>query len=305
MDKPQNCVGRNKVKREGFALLITLSVLAVLMALTGVLLGYFDSVRKDAIMTKALIQGNLYYADIKKTITGFKEKKTLFTTLYETALPLASVDGRFNLVLHCHPASNGVNINWLAYENSEAMAKQYAMAEKVFDALVERYEIQDGMRLKELVLQETREGKEKFIEKEDSRVLQKNGIISFQQFTSIIAAYQFEVDDPKIGAVPWKKFFLFRPMTKKIDGNYLSAELVALLFDIDLEIVKEEWIEGVTKLKAFVESYGALYNKKIFIDGFSEEAVCRVNYTYRGEQFAFTFTDSEGEVKNFEFNGKQ
>ena len=305
MDKPQNCSSHYCVKREGFALLITLSVLAVLMALTGVLLGYFDSVRKDAVATKALIQADLYYTDIKKTITGFKDKKMLFTTLYETSLPLASEDGRFAITLNCQPLSNGVNINWLAYEESDAMAEQYSLAEKVFDRLVEQYEIQDAMRLKELLLQEVRGGGHRFIEKEDSRLLQKNGIISFQQFESVITAYQFEVDDPKIGTVPWKQFFIFRPMTQKIDGNYLSAALISILFDIDLEIVKEEWIEGVTKLKAFVQEYGAVYNKKIFRDKFNEEAVCKVNYTYMGEQFAFTFIDSDGEVKNFEFNGKQ
>lgn len=66
MDKPKKIVRVAISMRKGFALLITLSVLAVLMALTGVLLGYFGEVRKDAMATNALIQGNLYYTDIKK-----------------------------------------------------------------------------------------------------------------------------------------------------------------------------------------------------------------------------------------------
>ncbi|MCF6205631.1 MAG: hypothetical protein L3J47_01880 [Sulfurovum sp.] len=52
-------------KRSGFALIITLSVLMVVIALTGVLIGYLDTARRDASQTKALIQANLFFADTK------------------------------------------------------------------------------------------------------------------------------------------------------------------------------------------------------------------------------------------------
>ena len=60
MDKPKYTIHRRVPHRKGFALFITLSVLAVIIALTGILLSYFDEVRKDAETTKALIaSGNV------------------------------------------------------------------------------------------------------------------------------------------------------------------------------------------------------------------------------------------------------
>jgi hypothetical protein len=305
MDEPKNSTVSRYEKRAGFALLITLSVLAVLMGLTGILLGYFDMVRKDAVTTKALIQGNLYYVDIKKIIKGFKDKKTLYTTLYMMPLPLESPDKKFNMILNCHPRANGININWLAYEDSNKMFEKYNLAEKVFESIVQNYEIEDATRLKELLLQEIKADKTNWIGKEDSRLLQKNGIISLKQFESVLARYQFEVDDTEISKIPWKKYFVFYPDMEKIDGDYLSGELISVLFDMDPQLVKDEWVQGTTKLKNFVQNSGESYNPKIFTEEFIEEAECEVQYAYRDERFAFTFIDSDGEVKNFEFNGKQ
>ena len=303
MDKPKNSISDVSNKR-GFALLITLSVLTVLMALTGVLLSYFDEVRKDAIVSKALIQGNLYYIDIQKIIKGFKKKKILFTTLYQMPIPLVSPDGRFNLLLICHPRANGINVNWLGKEDDPKMTVQYAAARKVFESISQTYDLEDPGRLEELLLDEMSSEKS-FIPRSNNRLLQKNGIISFKQFEHILQQYQFETDDQKVSQVPWEKYFVFGNTDKLIDGDYLSAELIALLFDIDLETVKEEWTEGGMKLKDFVQQMGGVYNDKLYAQEFVEAAKCSVQYAYQDERFEFTFQDNDGEVKDFEFNGKQ
>jgi hypothetical protein len=304
MDKPYNHIDENIAGKRGFALLITLSVLAVLMALTGVLLGYFDTVRKDAGMTKAMIQGNLYYADIRKIIKGFKEKKILFTTLYQMPIPLSSPDGRFNVLLQCRPRANGVNINWLGKEEDPKMAAQFSLAQELLDRISQRYNLEDSGRLEELI-QEEMSDKKGFIQKDNNRLFQKNGMISFQQFKAVLQRYQFETDDQKVFQIPWEKYFVFGDTGMLIDGDYLSAELIALLFDIDFEIVQEEWAEGSMKLKDFVEQRGGTYQDGLYAKEFVEEVTCSVQYQYQDGRYAFRFVESQGEVKNFEFNGKR
>ncbi len=303
MDKP-GYRSSNTRQRKGFALLITLSVLAVLIALTGVLLSYFDTVRKDAAATKALIQADLYYTDIRKIIESFKEKKTLYTTLYQMPVPLQSPDGRFDILLMCRPRANGININWLAKENDPKMTLQYETARKLFENIVQTYDLEDAGRLEELLLEEM-QGKKPFIVKEHNRLLQKNGIISFKQFGHILQRYQFETDDQKVSRIPWEKYFVFGDSGELVDGDYLSAELVATLFDIDPESVKDEWIEGGMKLRDFVRNMGGEYSDKLYAQEFVEEVKCNVQYAYEDGHYAFMFIDSEGEVKGFEFNGKQ
>ncbi|RRS31374.1 MAG: hypothetical protein P794_04130 [Epsilonproteobacteria bacterium (ex Lamellibrachia satsuma)] len=309
MDKPEYIIDRRISHRKGFALIITLSVLAIVIALTGVLINYLDEVRQDATQTKALIQGDLCYTDIRKIFKNFKKKKTLYTTLYLIPVPIVSPDGRFSMLLKCRPLANGINVNWLGLGNSQVMAGQYNEAQKIFDAIVQTYDLEDATRLQEMLLEEIG-GEGKFAQKEQSRLRQKNGIISYEQFEGILSRYQFETDDLKVSSVPWKKFFVFNPLEKEpkdnvMDGDYLSAELIALLFDIDLATVKEDWIEGETKLKSFIQNNGGSYDQKLFAQKFLERSQCEVQYSYANERFKFRFIDIQGEVKNFEFYGKQ
>lgn len=307
MDKTQSTgiIGKN---RQGFALLLTLSVLSVIIALTMVLLSYFEEVRQDAGETKALIQADLYYADITSIFQRFKDKKTLFSVLYRTALPLDDPDGRFSLILYCTPLSKGVNINWLGLEaNSEKEALQ-SVAQELFEALAEEYDIEDAGRLQEMLYEEIGGNKE-FIFKEQSRLHQKKGIISFKQFAEIVSRYQFEVDDPEIGMVPWKKYFSFSPESEKIDVEYSSPELIAYLFEMDISTA-EEWTSAIERdtLENFVQANGGDYaQRKNILAGkdFLDETECTVSYALLEEQYRFSFEYRQGEAKHFEFYGKQ
>ncbi len=307
MDKTQYINSRVK-SRQGFALMITLSVLSVIIALTMVLLSYFEKVQQDASNTKALIQANVYYADITKIFQDFKDKKSLFSILYTMSLPLSTPDNKFSLILQCEPLSKGVNINWLGLENSNEQGALQTVAQDLFDALADEYTIEDPRRLQEMLYEEIG-SKNKPVLKEQSRLLQKNGIISYKQFTDIISRYQFEVDDPKIGNVPWKKYFSFFANSKKIDGEYSSPELIAYLFEIDLSTV-EEWAFSIDKstLNSFVDENGGNYaeRKNILVNKeFLDETECSVSYALAGEQYRFRFEYIQGEAKYFEFYGKQ
>lgn len=292
----------------GFALMITLSVLSVIIALTMVLLSYFEEVQDDASDTKALIQANLYYADVSTIFKGFKNKKTLFSVLYRRPLPLHSDDGRFSLVLKCEPLSKGVNINWLGLEGDAKEQARLNMAQELFETLAQQYGIEDAGRLLEL-LHEEMGGKGKFIAKAQSRLHQKKGIISYEQFADIVSRYQFEADDTNVARVPWQKYFSFSPEFKKIDIEYSSPELISYLFVIDLMTVKE-WEASLERvsLETFVRTNGGDYgSKKIFFAGkvFLEQTQCFVRYALDGDFYRFRFEYREGEAKNFEFYGKE
>jgi hypothetical protein len=293
----------NISQRRGFALMVTLSILAVVISLTAVLLGYFTKVQKEAHSTTALIQANIYYADILTQFNKFKDKKVLFDILYITPLPLNSDDGRFSMNLICEPLSKGVNINWLS--SSKTLLKDEA--EALFEMLAMQYNLRDAGRLLELIKEEIgkSENRDDF---EKRRLHKKEGIISFRQFEQVLSLYQFESDDDKVGEIPWDKYFSFSLTSQKIDAEYASAELIAYLFDLDIQSVKE-WTNAIDKssLAHFVTDNGGDFASKTkLIAGkkFLDESVCEVHYGSVGEQYSFRFEYIRGEAKHFEFYGK-
>jgi len=307
MDKTQE-IDPNIEMRQGFALMVTLSILSVVMALTMVLLGYFTQVQKESHDTKALIQGNIYYADIIEQFSKFKNKKTLFDILYKMPLPLNSEDGRFSMTLMCEPLSKGMNINWLI--SPKTLLKDEVDA--LFEMIAMEYNLRDAGRLLELILEEigSVDTSQEFTQ---SRLHKKDGIISFRQFEQVLSRYQFESDDDKVGLIPWDKYFSFSfPLDpQKIDAEYASAELIAYLFDIDIQSVRE-WTntlpEEKISLQQFVQDNGADYaGKSNIIAGdkdFLDKTSCEVHYTASGSQYSFRFEYIQGEAKHFEFYGQ-
>ena len=307
MDKTQTTFLDVRQKK-GFALLITLSVLSILIALSIVLLSYFEKVQKDAADTTAMIQADVYYSDITDVFSKFKNKKTLFTTLYRTSVPLRTKDGRFVMTLRCKALSNGVNINWLNMEKKTGMRDAFNFAQVVFDMLAQDYDLEDANRLQEMLSEEIG-GKKKFVKKEYSRLRQKKGIISYEQFAKIVSAYQLEVDDLHVSKVPWKKYFTFSDSAKLIDAEYSSPELISVLFDMDLQSVRE-WYNDPEKssLQSFVQNNGGDYaSRKTIIVGktFLGESMCTVSFKSVNRQYQFRFEYIQGEAKHFEFYGKK
>ncbi len=88
-------------------------------------------------------------------------------------------------------------------------------------------------------------------------------------------------------------------------GDYLSPELLAILFNIDKEVIEGEWTEAEGALKTFLSNNGITYDTKLFAEAFVDRSRCEVSYGYEEERYMFSFVDEEGEVKNFEFYGKQ
>ena len=292
-------------KKRGFALMITLSVLSVIIALTMVLLSYFEKVQEDATNTKALIQANLYYANIVDIFTKFKDKKQLFSILYTTALPLRTPDGQFSLYLNCQPMNTGINVNWLGFENNSTKQALYSVTMEMFEGLSDSYKIEDLSRLLEMIKEEiaTQEGA---TEEPEQRLFQKKRIISYLQFSDIISRYQFEVDDPNVSKIPWEKYFSFYPDALSINIEYSSAELIATLFDIDVKSVRE-WkgkILDKEPLQTMVTDNGGDYGKRSTIlesSAFLGASECMVTYGVSGTHYRFKFEYIGTEAKYFEF----
>jgi len=296
-------------RRKGFALILALSVLAVVITLTGVLVGYLDRAREDASATKALIQGNVYFSDIKKMLKGFNGRQALYHTLYLAPVSLTSQNGDFSLVMQCMPMDRGVNINWLAYANVSLMDPQYNAVRKVFDTLVEMYGLDDPIRLEEMLL--ARIGKVGSPEgTAQNRIPVTKGILSYRQFQEVLEAYRFETDDAKVGKIPWRDYFTFLPVSSSpkenlIEGDYLDPPILSILFDMEESLIEEEWVKAQGALKRFLSSQGIVPDKKFYGQRFLDRSECSVTYTYEGAQYMFTFVDNKKEVKYFEFYGKQ
>ena len=301
--------------RKGVVLFITLSVIAAMLALVGAIFAYLEKSREKASHTAAIIQADLIFRDSKNTIgallkRGSKDKeikKTILDTLYLAPVTLqAEGDDEMFVTLDCQPLDGGININWLGLENNSSAQLFYNTAQSLFDRLIEAYNIQDAS----LLLSHIRyaiDGEDNSEVRAQGRLEQKKGIIKLSQIQNIARAYRFEADDNAVEDIIWDKYFSFDAQSMVVDGNYLSAELIALLFDMELETVKEEWFEG-DDLKAFVSSNGgdiSQYNTKLFASEMIERMSCHISYGYQGNVYALGFDYLEGKAEKFEFLGKQ
>jgi len=312
MDKQHQTIVKNVKHQKGFALILTLSVLAVVIALTSVLLGYFTQVYQDATATKALIQGNLYYNDIKTILNKKKSRKSVYEDfLYLSSLPLGAPKTNFLLNLHCYPLANGVNINWLGLEENQKFAAQSSVAESLFLAIVEKYHLKDGNRLHTLLVEHMGKVGEKSIVLEEERLRERGAIGSFQVFQEILERYQLASDDANVLKVPWRELFVFYPMPSSpkenvIDARYLSSTFIQLLFDVDMDIINEYQEGNQLNFSQLIQEQTAeTLNRKLYKEKFVAQTECEVSYKYAQNWFRFTFVDIQGEVKNFEFYAKQ
>jgi hypothetical protein len=294
--------------RKGFALLLTLSILTIVIGLSSILINYMSTARSSAISTKALIQGNIFYADIQNVLKKFqKQKDTLYEILYETPIPFA-FENRLDILLKCKPLANGVNINWLAYGQDSKFTAQYEATQKVFEYLAQRYNIANITLLEDKLIAriQNKEDYNDFL----VRLNNKKFILSYKDFEKVLFEYLQEENDTNIIKIPWNRYFVYNivdkdPKKNLIDGNYISSELMFVLFDIEVDIIRDEWVYGESKLDKFLNNYGVKFDKNLFTQKFYMQTQCEVYYDYMDNRFKFTFDDIDNEVKNFEFYGRQ
>jgi len=309
MDKLSEFRKKTVASRKGFALLLTLSILAIVIGLSSTLVSYMSTARNSATSTRALIQGNIFYADIQAVLKKFQsQKETLYKILYKTPVPFEMDNNRLSIMLKCEPLANSVNINWIAYGNDSKFDAQYQAAQKVFEYLAQRYNLVNINLLEEQIIARIKNQDES--DDFSDRLKSKKFILSYKDFEKILFEYSQEENDKNIIKIPWNKYFVYNmvdkdPKNNLIDGNYMSAELISVLFDMEIDIIREEWEIGETKLGDLLNNNGIGFNKNLFEQKFYARTKCEVYYDYMDHRFKFTFNDIDNEVKNFEFYGRQ
>ncbi len=298
-------------RKRAVALFITLMVIASIMSIIAVSFSYLERVQKDAGKTSAIIQGNLLYNNtveiLKRFFPAGSNNGDKLELLYSNPLPLNEPKSGFSLTISCQPLMRGVPISWLDESFTKKVPQKTDLARKVLQSLMERYEIEDPNQLEELIVQ-TISAKPLENEEYRPRVRAKKGIVSKEQFNRILVNYMFKTDDKKILTIPWEKYFTFTTVDNKtkIDGVYLSDELISVAFDIPIEIVQDDWNPQEMTLVEFLKQNGVLdpVNNKIYSNKALNAMHCEATYTYKKNQYGFNFNYIEGRSSNFEFNGQ-
>ncbi|NOZ90626.1 MAG: hypothetical protein GXO60_04990 [Epsilonproteobacteria bacterium] len=306
----------DKTKR-GIALFITLLVIASILSIVAVSFSYLEKVQKDAGKISALIQGNLLYKNtteiLKKIFPKGKTDSKKLQMVYTLPLILSEPKSGFNINLQCKPLLTGIPIKWLDEEFTKKVPEKSDLARGVLSKVIQKYEIEEPSRLEGLILEQVTEKEEQNNEYKP-RLKYKKNILSKKQFDRILLDYRIRYDDNKVFQIPWDKYFIFTDVSDNttIDGEYISPELISMIFDIPLDSVKDSWQvdtsleEKRTTLKEFLaqNSSSEYFNKKLYSEKALNAMRCEETYTYRDTHFGFSFDYSNERNRNFEFNGE-
>ncbi len=293
--------------RSAITLLITLSVIATMIALMGVMFKYLDVARNKAEIKASLIEANLLSADMRqilRQILGKKPSKSTMQTLFETPLGLRSENGEFGMMISCHPLANRINIRWLGLEGVAGKEKASSLAQSLFDTLADEANIRDSMLLKEKIVEALTQINSTALGL-SSRINKKKGILTFKKFQEILDSYRYEADDEYVYRIPWQKYFSFGIDVDTIDGDFISLELLAFLYDIDINVVRENFQMG--SLDSFLSeigekrtAYSWLFSKKVL-----PIAQCQAAYSFREGRYGFQFNYIDRRIEGFDFFSKQ
>jgi hypothetical protein len=310
----------DKIEKKGIALFITLLIIASILSIVAVSFSYLEKAREDSSRVSAIIQANLLY---KNTLTilkrifpkGIVDRKKI-ELIYSLPIILKDKKGDFDLTLVCKPLLVAVPITWIGtkYETSkdEKLIKKYEFANRVLDKLLEENNIEDIELFKKLIGFKDSSSSKKTL-------TQKPQIYSKEQFESLVIDYFFQTEDKNILKIDWQKYFVFVDVTKKakIDGEYITPELISLVFDIPLDSVREEWKGGsadedsddgssASNLENFLLNSGVSegFDKDIFSTKPLNAMRCEERFFFNDRFYSFKFDYSNERSVNFEFNGE-
>jgi hypothetical protein len=290
--------------RSGFALLVTLAVLSVLVALSAVMIGLMDRAHGSANDIRALIQANVLYRDAANVFARSGGEEAFRSVLFAAPLPIGGDRIGFSGTVECRPRSDAININWWIFEHNATYAIFADAAKRMFRAVAERYAFEDPVFLEGLIAERIAQ-----IENEATKT-KRNGI-DFSAFGSLLVEYILQTNDESVRKVPWRRLFVFEPplgtngKPEKIAAEYMSTEAVSLYFDVEKSLVEEGRLTG--KLGDFLAAAGYADDSyaKLFTDGIPSSGVCEMRFVYRNATYAFRFHEFNGKVNRFVFLGQQ
>ena len=147
--------------RSGITLLITLSVIATMVALMGVMFKYLDVARTKAEVKASLIQSNLLKEDMVNLldrVLGKKPSKDTMNRLFTTPLAFGATNGEFSFSVGCSPLANRLNIAWLSSREVGKTQKKYDLAVNTFETLCEKANSRNPSDLLDAIVQELESG---------------------------------------------------------------------------------------------------------------------------------------------------
>ena len=303
--------------KKGIALFITLLIIASILSIVAVSFSYLEKVQKDASKVSSLIQGNLLYKNtteiLKRLFPYGKADSKKLQMLYTLPLMLSEPKSGFNINLQCKPLLTGVPIKWLDEEFTKKVPQRLELARDVLSKVMQKYEIEEPNSLEELILEQVTGVKEQNSEYKP-RIKQKKNIISKKQFDRILLDYRMRYDDDKVFQVPWDRYFIFIDVSQKatIDGEYITPELISIIFDMPLDSIQDSWQvetnleEDRITLKEFLTQNASSepFNKKLYSTKALNAMHCEEIYSYRDTYYSFSFDYSDERNRNFEFNGE-
>jgi hypothetical protein len=274
-----------------------------MIALMGVMFKYLDVTREKAEVKASMIQANLLSTDMRtllKQILGKKPSKSTMKTLFETPLALGVQSGEFAMSISCNPLANRVNITWLGLEEVGKKEKEFSLAQSLFEMLTDRVNLRDAALLREKILAELKQ-RNSMVFGVSSRINKKKGIITFKKFQEILDDYRYEADDIRVYRIPWQKYFSFGIREQKIDGDFISPELLAFIYDVEIDVVQEDFEMGaldhfLTEIGESKATYKWLFSKKAL-----PIAQCKASYRFRKGSYGFHFNYVDRRIEGFEF----
>jgi hypothetical protein len=308
----------DKTKR-GISLFITLLVIASILSIVAVSFSYLEKVQKDAGKVSALIQANLFYKNTTEVLRRFFPKgeadSQKLDMIYTMPLMLTESKSEFNINLQCKPLLVAIPIKWLSEAFTKKFPERMKLARDTLVEILQLYEIDDATRLEEMILEkvDSQGHQGRYI----SRLGKKGNNITKREFKRTLLDYRLKYHDSKVFKIPWERYFIFTDVSQKatIDGMYLTDELISIVFDIPIEIVKDSRIverdleKGIVKkltLKALLEESGnsSVINTRLFSQKALNAMHCEERFEYRNSSYSFSFDYSNERSTNFEFNGK-
>ncbi|ADV45324.1 pilus assembly FimT family protein [Nitratifractor salsuginis] len=291
-------------QRKGVTLLITLSVIAAMLALIAVLFGYLQEARDKADSQAALIQSDLIRADVQNFLEKYLKghpTKSAMRNLYASPVVIMEKEGNYNLTAQCTPLLDRIPLVWLGRNEDGKYQRYYHLALGLFERLAEQAELKEPERLLAMLEAELR-GRHLSLgvsDDLDARPFSMTPAL----FHNLLDDYRFLADDPHVYRIEWSNYFLIQTPGKvpqKLDKDFLNPQTVAYLFNIDPAIVKEDYRLG--DLDKFLRSIGEESKRYDWLMGKLPQANvhCELLYSFREGRYNISFDYSKQRILNFE-----
>ncbi len=303
-----------KTMRSGVTLFITLSVIASMLALLGIVFTYLEKARSEAEVKASLIQGDILYADVRsalRRLTGKTPKTSTYKQIYQMPLAVATRNGEFGAMIQCSPIADRPNIAWLGDDGNTARQGHFEIAEKVFDFLTDRANLRNPSDLHDRILEALKRTRIKRFNIV-TNINKKKGTISLREFQAILDEYRYHNGDDKASSIPWQTYFAFGEDLGMMDSSFIQPKVLSVVFDIDMHLIQgADGFQMGDALKTFLETNGldttwydlkppkAVFAKERPVDAMR----CTVTYSFREGQYAFRFDFIKKRVVNFEISG--